>query len=93
VKPSAFGLDPEDALEAEVNNKYANRVVFDVGLAICLFDFLKIGDGLVHYGDGCYWYKGVFCYVGFKCFRVLQPQFSHEPLSDVPARGVQTVHH
>lgn len=60
MKPSAFGLDPEDALEVEVNNKYANRVVFDVGLAICVFDFLKIGDGIVHYGDGCYWYKGMF---------------------------------
>lgn len=58
VQPSAFGIDPEDALEAEVNNKYANRIVFDVGLAICVFDFIKIGEGVVHYGDGCYWYKG-----------------------------------
>lgn len=58
MKPSAFGIEPEDALEAEVNSKYANRIVFDVGLAICVFDFLKIGEGVVHYGDGCYWYKG-----------------------------------
>ena len=61
IKPNAFGIDPEDALEAEVNNKYANRVVFDVGLAICVFDFVKIGEGVVHYGDGCYWHKGGTC--------------------------------
>lgn len=41
-----------------MNKKYANRIVFDVGLAICVFDFLKIGEGAVHYGDGCFWYKG-----------------------------------
>lgn len=59
VPPNLFGIDPEDALEAEVNQKYANRVVLDVGLAICVFDFLKISEGVVRYGDGAYWYKGM----------------------------------
>lgn len=59
LPPSHFGLPPLVALEAEANKKYANRVVLDVGLAICVFDFVKVGEGVVHYGDGCYWYKGV----------------------------------
>jgi hypothetical protein len=60
VQPVMFSLPPLVALQAEINKKYANRVVFDVGLVICLFDFLKVGEGIVQYGDGCYWYKGVF---------------------------------
>ncbi|KAF8308349.1 hypothetical protein DL93DRAFT_2126859 [Clavulina sp. PMI_390] len=68
VAPHMFGMDPEDALEIEVNKKYANRIVFDVGLAICVFDFLKIGEGIVHYGDGCYWYTVTFRIVVFRPF-------------------------
>lgn len=56
--PNAFGIPTEQALLKELNKKYANRVVFEVGLAICVFDSTKAGDGVVHFGDGCLWYKG-----------------------------------
>jgi DNA-directed RNA polymerase III subunit RPC8 len=48
----------EEALTAELNRKYANRVLFDVGLCMCVFDIAEAGEGKVRYGDGLLWYKG-----------------------------------
>ena len=58
VHPSQFGLPPEQAITNELNKKYANRVLHDVGLCICVFDLAEVGEGKVRYGDGCLWYKG-----------------------------------
>jgi DNA-directed RNA polymerase III subunit RPC8 len=48
----------EQALKAELNKKYANRVLLDVGLCICVFDISEASEGRVRYGDGMLWYKG-----------------------------------
>lgn len=48
----------EDALIAEINKKYANRVLHDVGLCIAVFDLSQASEGKVRYGDGCFWYTG-----------------------------------
>jgi hypothetical protein len=58
IHPSDFGVPPEQAIIAELNKKYANRVLHDVGLCICVFDLSEVGEGKVRYGDGCLWYKG-----------------------------------
>jgi len=58
ILPANFGIAPEQALIAEINKKYANRVLHDVGLCICVFDLVEAGEGRVRYGDGCLWYKG-----------------------------------
>ncbi|KAF9262602.1 polymerase III polypeptide H [Marasmius fiardii PR-910] len=68
IHPSDFGLPPEQALVAELNKKYANRVLHDVGLCICTFDLTEAGEGKVRYGDGCLWYKVVFRMVVFRPF-------------------------
>lgn len=60
IHPSNFGAPPEDALISEINKKYANRVLHDVGLCICVFDLSQAGEGKVRYGDGFLWYKGEF---------------------------------
>ncbi|KAI6006688.1 RNA polymerase Rpb7 [Pisolithus orientalis] len=60
VLPANFGVDTEEALINEINKKYANRVLHDVGLCICLFDLAEAGEGKVRYGDGCHWYKVKF---------------------------------
>jgi DNA-directed RNA polymerase III subunit RPC8 len=52
-------MPTDQALIAELNKKYANRVQLDVGLCICVFDLSAAGEGKVRYGDGCLWYKGV----------------------------------
>ena len=41
-----------------MNKKYANRVLHDVGLCICVFDVAEVGEGKVRYGDGFLWYTG-----------------------------------
>jgi len=68
IHPSNFGAPVEDALIAELNKKYANRVLHDVGLCICVFDLSQAGEGKVRYGDGCLWYKVVFRLVVFRPF-------------------------
>ncbi|KAK0192387.1 RNA polymerase Rpb7 [Armillaria mellea] len=68
VHPSNFGIPPETALIAELNKKYANRVLHDVGLCVCVFDLTEAGEGKVRYGDGFLYYKVVFRLVVFRPF-------------------------
>ena len=58
MHPSHFGLPPQQAITNELNKKYANRVLHDVGLCMCVFDLAEVGEGKVRYGDGFLWYKG-----------------------------------
>ena len=58
IHPSNFGIPPDEVLISEINKKYANRILHDVGLCICAFDLSEAGEGKVRYGDGCLWYKG-----------------------------------
>ncbi|KAJ7460719.1 RNA polymerase III subunit Rpc25-domain-containing protein [Mycena latifolia] len=69
VHPSDFGGPQEQAIIAELNKKYANRVLHDVGLCICVFDITEAGEGKVRYGDGFLWYKVVFRMVIFRPFQ------------------------
>ncbi|XP_049848752.1 DNA-directed RNA polymerase III subunit RPC8-like [Schistocerca gregaria] len=50
-----------EAIHYEINKKFANKVIKDVGLCICLFDILKIGHGSIYQGDG-----SVFSVVRFR---------------------------
>ncbi|KAG6329945.1 hypothetical protein ID866_9144 [Astraeus odoratus] len=68
VLPVNFGISVEQALTNEINKKYANRVLHDVGLCICVFDLAEAGEGRVRYGDGCLWYKVKFRMVVFRPF-------------------------
>ncbi|KAJ6457153.1 RNA polymerase III subunit Rpc25-domain-containing protein [Mycena vitilis] len=68
VHPSDFGGPPEQALIAELNKKYANRILHDVGLCLCVFDITEAGEGKVRYGDGFLWYKVIFRMVIFRPF-------------------------
>ncbi|KAJ7493341.1 RNA polymerase III subunit Rpc25-domain-containing protein [Mycena galericulata] len=69
VHPSDFGGPPEQAIIAELNKKYANRILHDVGLCICVFDITEAGEGKVRYGDGFLWYKVIFRMVIFRPFQ------------------------
>ncbi|KAK9383917.1 RNA polymerase III subunit Rpc25-domain-containing protein [Kockiozyma suomiensis] len=68
IEPSKFSKKTEDALEDEINIKYANKVVQDVGLCVCLYDILEVGDGLIRHGDGSAYIKTVFRLVVFRPF-------------------------
>lgn len=59
IHPSNFSLDKLVAIEDELNKKYANRIVHDVGLAIRVFDISTTSDPIVHQcQDGGYQCKG-----------------------------------
>ncbi|KAE9972258.1 hypothetical protein EG327_009559 [Venturia inaequalis] len=52
IKPHDLGKSHDVALEDNINKKYSNKVLQQVGLCICFWDMLKIGDGLISQGDG-----------------------------------------
>lgn len=55
-----IGQSTTDVLTRELNKKYANRVLHDIGLCVSVFDLTKCSEGKVRYGDGCFWYKGLW---------------------------------
>uniref|UniRef100_H3H2T6 Uncharacterized protein n=2 Tax=Phytophthora ramorum TaxID=164328 RepID=H3H2T6_PHYRM len=52
VAPELFDADYTQVLVEEIDRKYANKVLADVGLCITLYDFVSIGDAYVHPSDG-----------------------------------------
>ncbi|KIM33099.1 hypothetical protein M408DRAFT_326752 [Serendipita vermifera MAFF 305830] len=68
LQPHTFGLDAAEVLARELNKKYANRILQDIGLVISVFDLIKCSEGKVRYGDGCLWYKVDFRLVVFRPF-------------------------
>jgi len=68
LQPNTFSQPTDQALITVLNKKYANRVLHDVGLCVCVFDLLEVSDGRVRYGDGCFWHKVLFRLVVFRPF-------------------------
>lgn len=58
IDPNDFSKPMAEALEDEINKKYANKIVHNVGLCICLYDILHFEDGLTKNGDGAAFVKG-----------------------------------
>ncbi|KAF8426337.1 RNA polymerase III subunit Rpc25-domain-containing protein [Tirmania nivea] len=52
IHPQDFSKPTSEAIEDEINAKYANKVVYNIGLCICLYDILKVSEGLIGYGNG-----------------------------------------
>jgi len=77
VKPWQFDQDLRVVVEDELNKKYANKVIYELGLCIALFDILKIEDSYVFPGDGSSHTRVTFRYVVFRPFidEVLQGKF------------------
>ncbi|KAG9031868.1 DNA-directed RNA polymerase III subunit rpc25 [Tulasnella sp. JGI-2019a] len=68
LHPVTFSQPAQQALKDELNKKYADRVIPDVGLGVCVFDLLAVSEGKVRYGDGCFWHKLTFRLVVFRPF-------------------------
>lgn len=68
VKPWHFDQDLRVVIEDELNKKYANKVIFQLGLCVALFDIKKIEDSYVFPGDGCSHTRVTFRYVIFRPF-------------------------
>uniref|UniRef100_UPI00358E2D35 DNA-directed RNA polymerase III subunit RPC8 isoform X1 n=1 Tax=Myxine glutinosa TaxID=7769 RepID=UPI00358E2D35 len=68
IPPWNFERILDDAVVEELNKKLANKVVYNVGLCICLFDLNKMEDSYVFPGDGASHTKVHFTYVVFRPF-------------------------
>lgn len=68
LDPATFGMSHQQALHQEINAKYANKVLNDVGLCIALYDVQTSSDGLLRPGDGSIYIKCEFRLIVFKPF-------------------------
>ncbi len=66
IPPDQFNRKPKKAIIGELNKKYANKVVNNLGLVICVWDLIKVDDGLLKPGDGASFIK---CEVRVVVFR------------------------
>lgn len=70
VLPEFFSLDQTDAVKEIVSQKYANKVIHNVGLCIRVFDLVHVSEPLVHScQDGAYTTQVVFRLVVFRPFQ------------------------
>ncbi len=69
IPPSMFYKPTLTSVHTEIDKKYPNRVIMDVGLVICRYgDVLQIGDGVCVPGDGNAHHEVVFRLVVFQPF-------------------------
>ncbi|KIS68918.1 DNA-directed RNA polymerase III subunit RPC25 [Mycosarcoma maydis] len=68
VHPSAFGQPSLTSISGQINTKYANKILVDVGLCISLFDILSCSEGKVRFGDGCLYHHVTFRLIVFRPF-------------------------
>ncbi|KAG4306329.1 hypothetical protein PORY_000317 [Pneumocystis oryctolagi] len=66
--PSTFQKQTMMALKDEINMKFANKVMINTGLCICLFDILYCGKALIKYGDGSAYVSVKFRLIVFRPF-------------------------
>ena len=68
INPEDFGLPFTATLTEEIDRKYANKVIADVGLCISVYDFESIGDAIIHQADGASHTEVVFRMIAFRPF-------------------------
>nr|CAG4637344.1 EOG090X0DHL [Ceriodaphnia reticulata]SVE73189.1 EOG090X0DHL [Ceriodaphnia reticulata] len=68
VPAEKFNRDIDQAISEELNLKFANKVVLNVGLCIALWDITKRGESFILPGDSGHHTKVEFRYVVFRPF-------------------------
>ncbi|XP_041364731.1 DNA-directed RNA polymerase III subunit RPC8-like [Gigantopelta aegis] len=68
IPPWLFKLDTKDAIIETLNKKLANKVMYNVGLCIALWDIEKFEDSYIFPGDGASHTIVHFRYVVFRPF-------------------------
>ncbi|KAJ2816904.1 DNA-directed RNA polymerase III complex subunit Rpc25, partial [Coemansia furcata] len=69
IVPSEFTKSREEALKDEINRKYSNRVLHDIGLCMVVHDLLEIDEGYVQHSEGWIWVKVIFRLIVFRPFK------------------------
>jgi len=53
IPPNMLSIPTLTAVHSEMDRRYPNRVLMDIGLVVCRYgDCLRIGDGICVNGDG-----------------------------------------
>lgn len=52
IAPAHFGKEFKSVVEDEINRQYANHVIENEGLCVCLHGIEKMSDPVIHFGDG-----------------------------------------
>jgi DNA-directed RNA polymerase III subunit RPC8 len=68
VLPKYFEGYELDAIKLEISSKYVGKFIRDLGLFVCIYDFLSIENAFVHTGDGSADFVVEFRMVVFKPF-------------------------
>ncbi|KAJ8651528.1 DNA-directed RNA polymerase [Lichtheimia ornata] len=68
IEPKHFDKSDNEAITAVLNQKFANKVIPDVGLCVCVHDILEASPGAILHGDGCSYIKTTFRLVIFRPF-------------------------
>lgn len=66
IKPWHFDQDMKFVIEDELNKKFANKVIYDLGLCVALFDISEIEDSYIFPEDGSSHTRVKFRYVIFR---------------------------
>lgn len=86
IPPHTFNIPIQHSLTDELNKKYSNKVISNLGLVVTVWDLLDIKDGLLKPGDG-----GAYVETKFRC--VVWKPFVGEVLggwvSDCTAEGIK----
>ncbi|OBT50672.1 hypothetical protein VE04_08269 [Pseudogymnoascus sp. 24MN13] len=69
ITPEDFSKPSKQAIEDNINAKYANKVIQKIGLCICLYDLLSSSEGLIGHGTGLVNVNVEFRLVVFRPFR------------------------
>ncbi|KAF3928167.1 hypothetical protein AA313_de0205391 [Arthrobotrys entomopaga] len=88
IQPTSFTLPTRQAIEDQINTRYANKVIHKIGLAICLYDILKSSDGLIGSGSGSVNINVEFRLIVFRPFKgeVLTGRISNSTPNGISVR-------
>lgn len=66
VSACNLGQTIEEVLADELNKRFANKVVLNVGLVICLNDIVEVGESYIYCGDGAIHTRCVYQMIVFR---------------------------
>ncbi|EEA22214.1 DNA-directed RNA polymerase III complex subunit Rpc25 [Talaromyces marneffei ATCC 18224] len=69
IRPEDFSKFSAVAIEDNINEKYANKVIQKIGLCIGFYDLLKSSDGLIGHGTGLVNVNVTFRLIVFRPFK------------------------
>ncbi|KUL85666.1 hypothetical protein ZTR_08883 [Talaromyces verruculosus] len=69
IRPEDFSKFSAVAIEDNINEKYANKVIQKIGLCIGFYDLLKSSDGLIGHGTGLVNVNVTFRIIVFRPFK------------------------